>query len=900
METITLTLNGNIVSGLPDMTILELAREQAISIPTLCYHPRLSRAGACRVCLVEDESRGVLVPSCVTVIASGMVLQTHSPRVMETRRTIVELLLSSHPESCVVCDQGNRCRLRALAAELGIGATRLDPMPQYFPTFDINPFFKRDMSKCILCGQCLRGDQELVVEGVLDYVHRGFNARPATFRNLPLEQSECTFCGTCLSLCPTGALSETQLVHQGTLSRSVETVCGHCACGCPLSLETVEDRVVRASPGRDSTGPGPVLCVRGHFGFNYIHHRERLRQPLVRKNGALEPASWAEALTQVHQGLQDLRQALGPEHLGCLSSAYLTNEELYLFQKLARLGLKTPNLDNGSRISMAPAFLTLHQALGQAGASQPLEKILEAETILVIGADPTISAPVLGYLIKRAVQFNNAQLILIDPRKTKLASWARHWLRPRPASDLALLQALIRNLMAENRWNQGFVFSQTEGFLEWKESFLKQNFRSAPESTGISEEILRQTALDLSRAKGLAIVFGSGITQQVNATAIVMALVNLLLLTDQWGNAGNGIYPVLKENNAQGAWDMGVVPNFFPGYLPVSELPARKHLETQWQGSLPEGDGMSALEMMAAAHQGRLQGLYIVGEDPLNSFPDRGWVEESLDRLSFLVVQDLFLTETAQKAQVVLPAASFAEKEGTITTLERRVRALHQVLPPLGESKPDGEIFSLLLNAWGIPQGPYRPERVLAEIRETVPSYAQVNRDLLSRQPVFIPTQKKSTKAGAFLVPKIHLDPLDPEKEFPFTLISGGLLYHQGTGSRTWKDWRLKAVTPEPAVSLSAADAQRLQIATGDLVCLRSRRGTVVIKARVEETVPPGTLFAAQAYPELRLNALMEAGWDPITKGALHKNCAVRVDKWVINRDGPSASAPTPTGEELP
>ena len=605
-------------------------------------------------------------------------------------------------------------------------------------------------------------------------------------------------------------------------------------------------------------------------------------------------------MTQVHQGLNDLSRASGAEYLGFLSSAYLTNEELYLFQKLARLGLKTPNLDNGSRISMAPAFLTLHQALGQSGASQPLEKILEAEAILVIGADPSISAPVLGYLIKRAVNFNNAQLILIDPRKTKLASWARHWLRPRPASDLALLQALILRLMAENRWNQGFVFSQTEGFLEWKESFLKQDFGSTLESTGISEEIISRTAKDLSQAKGLAIVFGSGITQQINATAIVMALVNLLLLTDQWGTARNGIYPVLKENNAQGAWDMGVLPNFFPGYVPVSDTPARKHLETKWRGYLPEGAGMSALEMMAAAHQGRLQGLYIAGEDPLGSYPDRAWVEESLDRLSFLVVQDLFLTDTARKAQVVLPAASFAEKEGTVTTLERRVRALHQVLPPLGDSKPDGEIFSLLLDAWGFPQGNYHPDRVLTEIRETVPSYVQVNRDLLSRQPVFIPTQKKSLKAGTFLVPRIHLDPIDPEKEFPFTLISGGLLYHQGAGTRTCKDWRLMAVTPEPAVSLSSADAQHLQIATGDLVRLRSHRGTVVIKARVEETVPPGTLFVAQAYPELRLNALMEAGWDPITKGALHKSCAVRVEKCAAGRDGPSESDPTPTGDELP
>jgi formate dehydrogenase (NADP+) alpha subunit len=901
VETITLTINGNVVSGLPHLTILELAREQSIPIPTLCFHPSLSRAGACRVCLVEDESRGgVLLPSCVTAIAPGMVLQTHSPRVLETRRTIVQLLLASHPESCVVCDKGNRCRLRALAADLGIGATHLDPMPQYFPTFDINPFFKRDMSKCILCGQCLRGDQELVVEGVLDYIHRGFNARPATFRNLPLEQAECTFCGTCLSLCPTGALTETQLVHQGTLSRSVETVCGHCACGCPLSLETVEGRVVRAAPGRDFDGQGPVLCVRGHFGFNYIHHRERLLHPLVRKNGVLEPTSWSEALAQVHQGFHRLQEAFGPEQLGCLTGAYLTNEELYLFQKLARLALKTPNLDNGSRISMAPALLTLHQALGQAGASQPLEKILEADTLLVIGADPAQSAPVLGYLIKRAVSLNNARLILIDPRKTGLASWASHWLRPRPSSDLALLQILIRQLMAENRWNQGFVSSQTEGFLEWRESLLKQDLRSALNATGLSEELIRGAAKDLSRANGLAIVFGSGITQQINASAMVMALVNLHLLTGQWGNTRSGIYPVLKESNAQGAWDMGVLPDFFPGYIPVSDSQARKHLEAKWQGSLPEGAGMSALEMIAAAQQSRLQGLYIVGEDPLGAYPDRAWVEEGLDCLSFLVVQDLFLTETARQAQVVLPAASFAEKEGTVTTLERRVRLLDQALPPLGDSKPDGEIFNLLLEAWGFPQGKYHPERVLAEIRGTVPSYVQVNRDLLSRQPVFIPAQKKSLKAGIFQIPKIHLDPLDPEKDFPFTLISSGLLYHQGTGTRTWKDWRLKAVTPEPAVSLSSADAQRLHITAGDRVRLRSRRGTVVIKARVEETVPPGTLFAARAYPELRLNALIEAGWDPSTKGALHKGCAVQVEKWEAARDELIGPAPSPTGEVLP
>jgi formate dehydrogenase (NADP+) alpha subunit len=877
VSTITLQINEATVTGKEGITILELAQQLGIRIPTLCHDDHLSRTGACRICLVEEEKRGVLLPSCVTAIAPGMVIKTDSQRVIENRRAILQLMLASHPESCIVCDKGNRCQLRALATELGIGTIPLDPMPQYFPTFDINPFFKRDMSKCILCGKCIRGDQELVVEGVLDYVDRGFNARPATFENLPLEQAGCTFCGTCLSLCPTGALSETNLVHLGAISHSTDTICSHCACGCPLTLETETNRIIRATATKIN-GRQPVLCVKGHFGFNYVHHPERLKFPLVRKNGNLERATWEEALRAVQEGFEKITAQAGPEQIGCIASPQLTNEELFLFQKLARIGLKTPHVDNGSRLTVAPILTSLRQALGQTGASAPFERIHKTGLIWVIGASPTETAPVLGYFIKRAVAQNGTGLLVVDPRKTKLAAKAQLWLNPRPGTDLALIQLMTHHLLNENLWNQGYVYSQTEGYLEWKESVLKQDLRSLERSVGIPYREIQKAAQLLVQAKGVVLVIGSGVSQQIQAFTLMGALLNLMLLTGQWGQENSAIFPVMKESNAQGAWDMGVLPDHLPGYHSLQDSQAVNHFESRWENPIPPGPGLSLLEMISAASQGKLKGLYLAGEDPLGAYPDRHWIAGALDKLDFLVVQDLFLTESALKAQIVLPTQSLFEKKGSLTNLEGRLQTLNRVLNPDKETKSDGEIFALLLQGLTGSPVPSDAEEIFREIQEMVSEYQGTSKKT-ERGPGPIIKRLGPAKPHSFLIPKIHLDRPAADAEYPFLLLTGSLLPHLGAGTRTAKDWRLQAITPPPQVTISPGDSVQLGVTNGDMVELTSRRGTLQLPVSISEGLSPGVIFLPLPYPDLKVNALLEVFWDPTSKGSVHKCCPVQIKK---------------------
>jgi predicted molibdopterin-dependent oxidoreductase YjgC len=555
----------------------------------------------------------------------------------------------------------------------------------------------------------------------------------------------------------------------------------------------------------------------------------------------------------------------------------------------------------------APILMAMEKAFGMNGPALPLENILKSDCILVVGANPTETAPVVGYMIKRAITQNQAKLILIDPRKTKLASMATHWLRPCPGTNLSLIQGLIHTLMTENLWNQGFVQSQTEGFLEWRESFLKLNIKSKLATTGIEETRVQEAARTLAASRGLALIVGDGITQQLNATATIMALINLVLLLGQRGLPGSGVYPLLKESNALGAWDMGVLPNHLPGYQSTSDQIALKNFETKWGDKIPEGPGLSALEMIAAAWKGELKGLYLASEDPLGTYPDRAWVEEALGQLEFLVVQDLFLTETAQKAHLVLPAAGPAEKEGTYTNLERRIQRAHRAVSPPGEAKPDVEIFSLILKALEngkksntIPDRNEEPKNtgaqsesmaspsasisdlvgeVFAEIRDMVPGYDRITLEGLDQKPSFLTTRVPQLKTCSFEIPKIHLNKPDQDPDYPFILITGGLLPHVGAGTRTWKDPRLKAITPSPEVTFSPQDAEAMKIIPGDRVQVQSKRGSLTVSARIGDEVPAGVLFLPLPYPDLKINSLFEAFWDPISKGSLHKLCPVRILK---------------------
>ncbi|HEX77844.1 MAG TPA: formate dehydrogenase subunit alpha [Dehalococcoidia bacterium] len=889
METVTITLNGVEVSGYSGMTVLDLARESGIDIPTLCHDPHLTPLGACRICLVEEERTGALLASCVTLIAPGMVVNTQSPRVLERRRAIIRLMLASHPDSCFVCDKGNRCQLRHIAAEMGIGLVEFQRIPQFAAIEEVNPFIERDLSKCILCAKCIRADQELVVEGAIDYMNRGFASKPATLNDQPLEKSECTFCGTCVSLCPTGALMEKVKTYRGTVTTVVPTVCPFCGCGCGIHLEVRDNKIVRVRPNDRGSSNGPTLCVRGCYGYDFVHSPERLTTPLVRVNGRLEAASWEQALGLVAQELERIKAAHGPDSLAVLGSSKCTNEENYLLQKLARAVLGTNNIDNGSRLYSSASRVGLAKSLGLPGTTNPLSDIEQSQVILVIGANPTASAPVVGYAIKRAVKQKDARLLLVDPQPTKLSAFADIWLRPKLGTDVALINGLIKVIIDEGLWDRGFVAARTQDFETWAGSLHKYSPEYVEEATGVSAEEIRRAARLFAGASRGSIVYGNGIAQQVGGTGAVQALANLALVTGNIGRRGTGLYALLRENNAQGASDMGALPDYLPGYQGVGDMAARRRFEEGWGVRLPDRAGLTALEMIRGAKEGSIRAMYIVGENPVSTFPSPSSVREALASLEFLVVQDLFLTETAELAMVVLPAASFAEKDGTFTNLERRVHRVRKAIEPPGQSWPDWHIIVQLAQRMGCPMPYSSPRQVMDEIGELVPLYRGIDYADLEMggvhwpPPDGDPSGTRRLYETGFPHGLARFAPVDymagelSQDGYPLKLVAGSVLFHFGGGTRSSKSLRLRKMSPQGFVEISVGDAQALGIAHGEMVRVVSPQGEVIARASLTDRLPAGMLFMPISFPESPVGELF--GLPPDSQTPALKTCAVRLER---------------------
>ncbi len=860
MDAIAITLNGSPVSGRPGMTILDLAREVGIKIPTLCHDPSLKPAGVCRICLVEEEKSARLLASCITPISTGMVINTESPAVIENRKVIVKLMLASHPESCVLCEKGNRCHLRSLAAELGIGRVDYYPMPKFSGTQEVNPFILRDLSKCVLCGKCIRADQELVVTGALDYLGRGFQAAPATVFNGPLETSECTFCGTCLTMCPTGALFEKGKPHLGTPAARVSSLCSYCGCGCNIFIETVDNKIVSVAPNPENSPNGRTLCAKGHFGFDYIHHHDRLKKPLIRKEGALQEAEWDEALDFAAKGLMECHSKYGPEALAFLGSSKCTNEENFLFQKIARAVFGTNNIDNGARLHSGASV----ESLPFGAMTNPLEDIEQSDAIFVFGSNPSASHPVASYAIKRAARFKGIPLVVVDPRKTGLAAIASAWVSIRPGKDASLLNGMAAAILETGSFDNAFVLANCTDLDELKKSVAPFDAKFVETSTGCTADQFTKIVSILKESKSPAIVYGHGVTRQAGASEIIRALVNLTLLKGSIGKQGGGIYPLDKENNGQGAWDMGCSPGRLPGSRRLDDQEAVHRFESSWQKPIPKTPGYSAPEMIQAAEAGNLRAMYVMGENPVRSFPNSPGVEKALGSLEFLIVQDLFLTETANLAHVVFPACSFAEKDGTFTNIERRVQRIRKAMEPLAQSRADFEVLHGLAERLGYPMEYDSVSKVTEEIASAIPGYAIHTAQRLS-----------ISDWGNGKVPLTPAAPLVTTeiKDGGFILLRGSSLFQFMGGTRTSRSSRLGSMKSAEGIEMNPSDALRLGVDEGEKVKISNGGSDVVTAVSLSDSLPKGILFCH--YHDLAFSALFSL--DPKSGGSA--SCTVRVEK---------------------
>ena len=886
MDTIPLTIDGKKITCPAGTSILDAAENHGIKIPRLCHHPDLKPFGACRMCLVEDEKTGRLMASCVTPAARDMALQTASPRIVKHRRNIVRLMIAEHPESCIVCSKGNRCQLRQVAANLGIGETDLYHMPNFKPLEQANPFIIRDLSKCILCGKCIRADHELVVVGAIDYNRRGFASRPATAHELGLEQSNCTFCGTCVSLCPTGALSTKNTRFVGSPASESDSICGFCGVGCSLAMGTADDHIIEVNPAHlPHSVNGATLCVRGHFAHDFLNSADRLVAPLLRKSSAdnqksLVAASWEEALELVSSRLTDIRQENGPQSIAFLGSSKCSNEENYLFQKIARLFIGTNNVDNGGYIFGQSQLKVFDEKTNGGYRVNRLADLAQAEVILILGADPNHSVPVAGYYLKRAAH-QGIPLIVVDPRQTELSNFAGHWLSIKPQTDLELLNGIAARLHEKEAYDPEFIDRYTEGFSLFRYGLSSLDMDQVSSITGLAKDTIRATA-DLLKGKKVAVVIGHGILQQKNAMHTLGAVLNLSLMTGSLGRTGAGIYVLAKENNQAGAMDMGAAPDLLPGRQSLGDDRIRKKWEKNWKTNLSPDAGLNMVRMIEAAEKGSLKALYIMGENPLRALPQSDRVQKALQKLEFLVVQDIINSATAKIADAVLPGAAISEKQGSVTNLEGRIQSFDPVVQPPGKAKADWEILDQLAARLGGGKPYGSIAEIRKEIRQLVPLYTSLN----GRSQAWLETASDkalfNSKDAAELIsfyPVVSTEDQSADPAYPFTAIVGTQRYQLGSGTRTGASERIRAFASAAKIEMAPRDAADLAVENDDTVTISSQYGTVTRKIQIKAGLNPGHLFVptgAENNEAMNLFGLSDltlpgaAGW---------KTCEVKIEK---------------------
>jgi formate dehydrogenase (NADP+) alpha subunit len=891
MKQIKFILNGNEIITNENTTILRAALDNGIYIPNLCFHPDLRPVGACRLCLVEVENRGK-VTACNTPASEGMIVNTDTQEIERIRRFNVGLLLANHKGSCTECSANTKCELQKIAKYAGIS-------PEYLQDFirpernlfvdESNPFFTLDNNKCVLCGICVRTCHELQGMGAIDFVNRGFTTTVAPFNKHSLKDSRCASCGECVVRCPTGALAEK---HAEAISHEVKSICPYCGCGCALYLGVRGNRVVSVRGDKDGAANFGSLCVKGRFGFGFINSSERLTTPLIKRDGVFVAATWDEALDLVASKLAQYKG----DQFALLASAKFTNEDNYVIQKFTRAVMQTNNIDHCARLCHAPTVAGLAQTLGSGAMTNTISEIQDANCIFALGTNTTTAHPIIALKIKKAVS-KGAHLIVANPKEIELCRHAELFLQHRPGTDVALLMGMIKVIFDEQLHDAKFVDERTENFAAMQAVFKDFPLDVVANITGVSGDLIVKAARLYATSKPATILYAMGITQHSHGTDNVIATSNLALLCGNLGKYGAGVNPLRGQNNVQGACDMGALPNVFPGYQNVTDAAANAKFTAAYGVSLPNIAGLTHTEMFNAICEGKVAMMYVAGENPMLSEANLHHVEEALRKLKFLVVQDIFLTETAKLADVVLPATSFAEKDGTFTNTERRVQLLHRAIPNVGEARDDWWIICQLaarLNGNNKGFAYQSTAEIMDEIVALVPSYHGITYARLADGSLQWPCpdtnhpgtpilhiEKFATTSGkGKFVPLQFKPPYElPDSEYPLLLTTDRSLFQFHTATMSRKVAGLNVLRSEELVEINPEDAVHLKIADGEMVKVTSRRGTVQTRAKVTDIVPVGVVAMTFHFAESPTNLLTSPAIDPVAKIPETKVCAVKIEK---------------------
>ena len=904
---IAYTLNDAPVTAEAGESIWDAAKRLGIEIPHLCHAPEPGYRpdGNCRACMVEIEGERVLAASCIRAPSEGMVVHTASDRARTARKMVFEMLAADQPARETAPDP--QSKFWRWADRVEISGSRLPASAK--PAGDGSHLAMAvNLDACINCTLCVRACREVQVNDVIGMAYRGHGAKVVFDFDDPMGDSTCVGCGECVQACPTGALMETTLLGVPADSlREVDSVCPYCGVGCQLTYR-IKDNEILAVRGRAGPANENRLCVKGRFGFDYVKHPHRLTRPMIRRGDApksadieIDPAnpwthfreaSWEEALARASGGLKTIRDRDGSGALAGFGSAKGSNEEAYLFQKLVRTGFGTNNVDHCTRLCHASSVAALIEGIGSGAVTAPFTACMDSDVIVVIGANPTENHPVAATFFKQAAK-RGAKLIVMDPRGQALSKHASHMLQFTPGSDVAMLNAILHVIITERLYDRQYVAAQTEGFEQLKRHIADFSPKAMAEICGVDADILRDVARTFARAESAVIFWGMGISQHIHGTDNARCLIALALITGQIGRPGTGLHPLRGQNNVQGASDAGLIPIFYPDYQPADDAEVRKRFEDAWGTALDPNCGLTVVEIMDAVHTGEIKGMYIMGENPAMSDPDSDHARAALAKLEHLVVQDLFLTETAFHADVVLPASAWPEKDGTVTNTNRQVQMGRRALDLPGEARADWAIIQDIAKGIGLDWNYQHPRDVFAEMKQVMGSldnidWARLDRESAVTYPVDGPDQPGNeivfgdgfpTQTGrAKLVPASIVPPAEtPDAEFPMVLTTGRQLEHWHTGAMTRRSQVLDAIEPEAVAQMSSRDLFRLGLRAGDTIRVETRRGAIELKARAEGAIPEGMIFIPFCYAEAPANVLTNPRLDPFGKIPEFKYCAARV-----------------------